>query len=266
MMRMILPLPLPLPRRNQLTITSNFSGKKMENQKRIEEEEEEERKPPRVLCLHGFRTSGEILKKQVLTKWPELVVKKLDLVFVDAPFPCQGKSDVEGFFDPPYYEWYQFDKETTEYRNFDECLEYVEDIMIKQGPFDGLLGFSQGAILSAGLPGLQSKGLALAKVPKINFVIIIGGAIFQSPAIADKAYSLSSPVQCPSLHFLGEKDFMRPYGEKLLELFVDPVVIHHPSGHTIPSFDEKGLDMMFKFLKKIHQLTNGTHLLSMTKK
>ncbi|KAI3961782.1 hypothetical protein MKW92_037629 [Papaver armeniacum] len=267
MMRMIFPTPaidiLPLPLRNQLTITSNFSReidkankKKMENHKRIEKEEKE-RNPPRVLCLHGFRTSGEILKKQLLTKWPESAVKKLDLVFVDAPFPCTGKSDVEGFFDPPYYEWYQFDKETTEYRNFDECLEYVEDVMMKQGPFDGLLGFSQGGILSAGLPGLQSKGLALMKVPKIKFVIIIGGAMFQSPAIAEKAYSPSSPVQSPSLHFLGEKDFMRRYGEKLLELFVEPVVIHHPNGHIIPSLGEKGLETMFKFLKQIHQLTRS---------
>ncbi|KAI3935721.1 hypothetical protein MKW92_010430 [Papaver armeniacum] len=142
---MIFPPPaihiLPLSHRNQLTITSHFSG---------EIEEEDERKPPRVLCLHGFRTSGEILKKQVLTKWPEL-----DLVFIDAPFPSQGKSDVEGFYDPPYYELYQSEEVSTEYRNFDGCLEYVEDIMIKQRPFDGLLGFSQGGIFSAGLPHLD---------------------------------------------------------------------------------------------------------------
>lgn len=64
---------------------------------------------PRFLCLHGFRTSGEILKKQ-LGKWPDSVLQKIDLVFPDAPLPCQGKSDVEGIFDPPYYEWFQFNK------------------------------------------------------------------------------------------------------------------------------------------------------------
>lgn len=61
---------------------------------------------PRILCLHGFRTSAEILKKLV-GKWPETVLGNLDLVFLDAPFPAQGKSDVEGLFDPPYYEWFQ---------------------------------------------------------------------------------------------------------------------------------------------------------------
>nr|KJB59900.1 hypothetical protein B456_009G279900 [Gossypium raimondii] len=112
---------------------------------------------PRFLGLHGFRTSGAILKTQIETKWPKSVLEKIDIVYPDAPFPAQGKSDVEGIFDPPYYEWFQFNKEFTTYTNFDECLAYIEDIIIKQGPFDGLLGFSQGAILSGGLPGLQAK-------------------------------------------------------------------------------------------------------------
>lgn len=64
---------------------------------------------PRILCLHGFRTSGEIFKKQ-MKKWPQQVLDKIDLVFPDGPYPAQGKSDVEGIFDPPYYEWFQFNK------------------------------------------------------------------------------------------------------------------------------------------------------------
>ncbi|TKY56304.1 Serine hydrolase FSH [Spatholobus suberectus] len=203
---------------------------------------------PRILCLHGFRTSGEILKTQI-HKWPQSVLDNLDLVFVDAPFPCQGKSDVEGIFDPPYYEWFQFNKEFTEYTNFDECLQYIEDCMIKHGPFDGLLGFSQGAILSAALPGLQEKGVALTMIPKVKFIIIVGGAKFRSPSVVDKAYS--SPVSCHTLHFLGETDFLKKYGVELLESFVEPVVIHHPKGHTIPRLDDKSLKTMMDFIERI---------------
>ncbi|KAG5534278.1 hypothetical protein RHGRI_022412 [Rhododendron griersonianum] len=97
---------------------------------------------PRVLCLHGFRTSAEILRKQI-QRGSEPVLRKLDLVFIDAPFPARGRSDIEGLFDPPYYEWFQSSKGFTEYYNFDECLAYLEDYMMKHGPFDGLLGFSQ---------------------------------------------------------------------------------------------------------------------------
>eukprot|EP00262_Sarcandra_glabra_P020764 TRINITY_DN8420_c0_g1_i1.p1 TRINITY_DN8420_c0_g1~~TRINITY_DN8420_c0_g1_i1.p1 ORF type:complete len:273 (+),score=20.56 TRINITY_DN8420_c0_g1_i1:120-821(+) len=210
----------------------------------------EEMKKPRFLCLHGFRTSADILMKQV-GKWPDSVLGKLDLVFADAPFPAEGKSDVEGIFPPPYYEWFQFDKEFREYRNFNECLSYIENFMIDHGPFDGLLGFSQGAILSAALPGFQAKGSALTKVPKIKCLIIIGGAKFKSPTMAEKAYLSLNEI--PSLHFLGETDFLKPYGIELLESFVDPVVIHHPKGHTVPRLDEKGVETMLSFLERVQK-------------
>lgn len=208
-------------------------------------------KKPRFLCLHGFRTSAEIMKKQ-MGKWPELVLDKLDLVYLDAPFPAEGKSDVEGIFEPPYYEWFQFNKEFTEYTNFDECLRYIEDFMIKHGPFDGLLGFSQGAILSAGLPGLQAEGLALKKVPKIKFLLIIGGAKFKSPSVAEKAYA--SPIECPSLHFLGETDFLKPYGIELIACCSDPVTVHHPKGHTVPRLDDKSLPVVLGFIERIQKM------------
>lgn len=72
--------------------------------------EDDDKKKPRFLCLHGFRTSGAIMKEQVIGKWPESVTSRLDLFFADAPFPCTGKSDVDGIFPPPYYEWFQFRK------------------------------------------------------------------------------------------------------------------------------------------------------------
>ncbi|CAH8275505.1 unnamed protein product [Arabidopsis lyrata] len=206
---------------------------------------------PRFLCLHGFRTSAEIMKIQ-LHKWPKSVIDRLDLVFLDAPFPCQGKSDVEGIFDPPYYEWFQFNKEFTEYTNFEKCLEYLEDRMIKLGPFDGLIGFSQGAILSGGLPGLQAKGIALQKVPKIKFVIIIGGAKLKSAKLAENAYS--SSLETLSLHFLGETDFLKPYGTQLIESYKNPVVVHHPKGHTVPRLDDKSLEKVTAFIDTIEHL------------
>ncbi|XP_022631532.1 esterase FUS5 isoform X2 [Vigna radiata var. radiata] len=120
--------------------------------------EDQTQRKPRILCLHGFRTSGEILKQLVL-RWPEPVIQKLELVFLDGQFPSLGRSDVEGIFDPPYYEWFQANEDFSEYRNFEECLAYIQDFMLKNGPFDGVLGFSQGAILAAALPGMQAQVL-----------------------------------------------------------------------------------------------------------
>ncbi|XAR73459.1 Dihydrofolate reductase [Bertholletia excelsa] len=211
--------------------------------------ETQTRKKPRFLCLHGFRTSAEILGKQ-LSRWPEAVLGKLDLVFLDGPYYSRGKSDVEGFFDPPYYEWFQFSQDFQEYYNFEECLAYIEDYMVKHGPFDGLLGFSQGAILSAALPGMQLKGMALTRVPKIKFVIILsggkfGGIKFGAPKLAINAFS--SPLKCPSLHVIGEADFLKEAGTELVEAFEEPLVIHHPKGHTVARLDEKGLKTALSF-------------------
>lgn len=29
---------------------------------------------------------------------------------ISGPLPCEGKSNVEGYYDGPYYEWYRFNK------------------------------------------------------------------------------------------------------------------------------------------------------------
>ncbi|XP_057492673.1 uncharacterized protein LOC130778196 isoform X3 [Actinidia eriantha] len=218
---------------------------------------------PRFLCLHGFRSSGKILQTEI-QQWPDFVLEKMDLVFVDAPFPAEGKSGLDGKFDPPYYEWFQSksNEDYSEYRNFDECVAYIDECMTRMGPFDGLLGFSQGALLSAVLPGMQAQGVALTRVPKIKFVIVIsggkfGGFKFSSPKLAENSFS--SPIECPSLHVYGEDDIAKPYATELLDSFsfVDPFVIHHHEGHVIPKLDEKGLEVMLSFIEKI-QGVGGT--------
>ncbi|KAL7202791.1 hypothetical protein ACSBR1_034288 [Camellia fascicularis] len=243
--------PTPIPN-NQFQETQEMNNNNNYNKVEIPQIQ----KKPRVLCLHGFRTSAEILKKQV-GRWPQTLLGKLDLVFVDGPCLARGKSDVEAFFDPPYYEWFHSNQDFTEYYNFEECLAYLEDYMIKHGPFDGLLGFSQGALLSAALPGMQLEGVALTKVPMIKFLIIISGAKFGGhkfglPKLAANAFS--SPIKLPSLHIIGETDFLKEHGIALLESFQDPIVIYHAKGHTVPRLDEKGVDTVLGFVEKIWQM------------
>ncbi|XP_011097505.1 esterase AGAP003155 isoform X1 [Sesamum indicum] len=216
--------------------------------------ENEIRRKPRILCLHSFRTSGRIFQ-MMISRWPENVTGELDLVFADAPFPAEGKSDVEGIYDPPYFEWFKSDKEFKEFYDFEKCLNYLEDFMLTHGPFDGVLGFSQGATLAAALPGMQKEGVALSKVPTIKFLIIIsggkfGGAKFGLPKLAARAFS--SPVNCPSLHIIGELDFLRDESKALMRSFVDPVVIKHAKGHCVPRLTGEDADKMLQFITKYH--------------
>ncbi|KAE9444724.1 hypothetical protein C3L33_23378, partial [Rhododendron williamsianum] len=134
----------------------------------------------------------------------------------------------------------------TEYYNFEETIAYIEDYIIKHGPFDGILGFSQGGVIAASMPGMQSNGVALTTVPKIKYLIIISGGKFGGSTPSLNGYlghigspvvcadSFLSPVKCPSLHIIGEKDtIMGLPGTELVESFVDPVVIKHRHGHTV---------------------------------
>ncbi|GJR52182.1 serine hydrolase FSH [Tanacetum coccineum] len=201
-------------------------------------ENEMQNKKLRILCLHGYRTSGVILQKPILEKWPQSLLDQLDLVFMDGPYPAQGEAAVEGIFEPPFYEWFQADEEYKEFYNFEECLAKVEEFMLTHGPFDGVLGFSQGAMLTATIPGMQREGVALTKVPKVKFVIIASGAKFGSskfgiPKLASASFKI--PIITPSLHLIGETDVIKEGGIDLLEAFVDPIVIYHPNGHTIPT-------------------------------
>uniref|UniRef100_A0A453AML3 EF-hand domain-containing protein n=1 Tax=Aegilops tauschii subsp. strangulata TaxID=200361 RepID=A0A453AML3_AEGTS len=208
----------------------------------------EQEKKLKVLCLHGFRTSGGFLKKQI-SKWHPSILQQFDTVFPDGQFPAGGKSDIEGIFPPPYFEWFQFDKDFTEYTNLEECIAYLCDYMVKNGPFDGLLGFSQGATLSALLIGYQAQGKALNDHPPIKFMVSVSGSKFRDPSICDVAYK--DPIKAKSVHFIGEKDWLKVPSEELASAFADPLIIRHPQGHTVPRLDEASVKQLSEWSASI---------------
>ncbi|GJN33472.1 hypothetical protein PR202_gb22076 [Eleusine coracana subsp. coracana] len=208
----------------------------------------EQDKKAKVLCLHGFRTSGSFLKKQI-SKWHPSIFQHFDMVFPDGIFPAGGKSEIEGIFPPPYFEWFQYNKEFTEYTNLDECVSYLCEYMVKNGPFDGLLGFSQGAVLSALLIGYQAQGKVLSDHPPIKFMVSVSGSKFRDPSICDIAYK--DPITVKSVHFIGEKDWLKVPSEELASAFVDPLIMRHPQGHTVPRLDDASVKKLSEWSSSI---------------
>lgn len=205
-------------------------------------------KKMKILCLHGFRTSGSFLKKQI-SKWDPSIFAHFDLDFPDGLFPAGGKSDIEGYFPPPYFEWFQFDKDFTEYTNLEECISYLCDYITTKGPYDGLLGFSQGATLSALLLGYQSQGKVLKDHPPIKFLISISGSKFRIPSICDVAYK--DPIKAKSVHLIGEKDWLKLPSQDLAAAFQDPLIIRHPQGHAVPKLDEMATQKLLGWTKEV---------------
>merc|ERR1712151_258792 len=73
-----------------------------------------------------------------------------------------------------FYEWFNAsDDDPPEYRRLPETLDYLEQVMAEQGPFDGIVGFSQGGSIAHLVAFLQAAGERFANAPKLKFVIII---------------------------------------------------------------------------------------------
>ncbi|URE44227.1 Serine hydrolase (FSH1) [Musa troglodytarum] len=172
-------------------------------------------KKMKVLCLHGFRTSGSFLRKQI-SKWDPSIFHHFHLDFPDGMYPAGGKSDIEGIFPPPYFEWFQFNK---------------------------------GATLSALLIGYQAQGKVLKDHPPIKFLVSISGSKFRDPSICDIAYK--DPIKVKSVHFIGEKDWLKLPSEELAAAFDNPLILRHPQGHTVPRLDEATAKQLSKWTASI---------------
>ncbi|XAR69781.1 Dihydrofolate reductase [Bertholletia excelsa] len=202
----------------------------------------------KILCLHGFRTSGSFLRKQI-SKWDPSIFAHFHLEFPDGLYPAGGKADIEGIFPPPYFEWFQFNEDFTEYTNLEECIHHLCQYMTVKGPFDGLLGFSQGATLSALLLGYQAQGKVLKDHPPLKLFVSISGAKFRDPSICDVAYK--DPIKVKSVHFIGDKDWLKLPSEELATAFHNPLIVRHPQGHTVPRLDEAAIEKLHNWIRDI---------------
>ncbi|XP_038975989.1 uncharacterized protein LOC120106942 isoform X2 [Phoenix dactylifera] len=179
------------------------------------EKKEMNSKKLKVLCLHGFRTGGSFLRKQI-GKWDPSIFQDFLLDFPDGIFLAGGKSDIEDIYPPPYFEWFQFNK---------------------------------GATLSALLISYQAKGKILKDHPPIKFLVSISGCKFRDPKICDIAYK--DPIKVKSVHFIGDKDWLRQPSEELTAAFDSPLILRHPQGHTVPRLDEINVKNLSEWTRSI---------------
>eukprot|EP00850_Spirogloea_muscicola_P008313 SM000044S15960 [mRNA] locus=s44:190646:192312:+ [translate_table: standard] len=95
------------------------------------------------------------------------------------------------------------------YVGADTSITYVYDNQTLHGPFDDLLGFSQGGMLASYLLALLQKGLDMKVQPRL--CILIGAGLQRADALAA---AFRRPIAVPSLHLIGEQEtrtFSRHY-------------------------------------------------------
>ena len=159
-------------------------------------------------------------------------------VFLDAPFPARGDPDpgIAMFYaDQPYYEWFYRhdggDGETT-YEGLEDSLQRLLTYIEEHGPFDGLLGFSQGASMATRVLHAQRTRATTGPRHSCRFAILIGGV---PPGEASAA--TGPPLAVPSLHIMGEADPFLPESRKLEAMYAADArtSLTHQEKHNIPS-------------------------------
>lgn len=130
-------------------------------------------------------------------------------------------------------------KQAMEWRQFEATIEYLASVFEEQGPFDGVLGFSQGACVAAVLSALLDKG-SLPPNIKFDFVVLISGFLPRDPryaAICDSTSAGQQISQVKALHVVGKSDDVvepaRSY--KVMEMFESSEIVEHEKGHLVPS-------------------------------
>ncbi|KAG7470676.1 hypothetical protein MATL_G00116410 [Megalops atlanticus] len=205
--------------------------------------------PLRILCIHGYRqNSGTFRDKTGALR--KLLKKQAELVYISAPHRVtlsaeieqdqEKKNEAKDEEDPRGW-WFSDIQARTFHAGqvceaslgLEESFETVKTAIREQGPFDGILGFSQGAALVAMLCALQEQ--QLAPELKFRFAILVAG--FPSVCAQHERFYTGVTLTTPSLHVFGQTDGVIPdtMSRELLLKFKDPQVLIHPGGHFVPA-------------------------------
>ncbi|KAI9810457.1 MAG: hypothetical protein M1827_006233 [Pycnora praestabilis] len=98
----------------------------------------------RFLCLHGMGTSAAIFKSQT-TAFRSKLDSSTTFDFVDGPCPSNPAPGIDLFYDPPYYKFW----EGPSLEAIRGSHKWLLDLIENDGPYDGVLLFSQGCSLIA---------------------------------------------------------------------------------------------------------------------
>ncbi|KAE9415224.1 hypothetical protein Angca_005065, partial [Angiostrongylus cantonensis] len=188
----------------------------------------------RILCLHGYRQNDMLFREKSGSLRKQLK-KYADFEFVSAPLSpnvvSEEREDVRSWW---------FSREDDQFSSRDVCniakgfeksVSFICEYLRLNGPFDGILGFSQGASMAHLLLVMEKRGeISLG----FRFAILISGFLSLS-AVHSPYISLTCDV--PTLHIYGTDDqiVFSTASEKFKSMFSDSITIVHEGGHYIPS-------------------------------
>eukprot|EP00966_Prymnesium_polylepis_P080434 1863636-Prymnesium_polylepis.1 len=215
---------------------------------------------PRLLCLHGGGSSAAVMRRQT-SKLRAALHSQVEFEFLQGE-QVMPEAEVDPrlravFGDGPYFNWYSVrhdapsgpeasladyvdalcsEKFRFSYPGADVAMARLERTIREDGPYDGLLGFSQGAILITLLTAtrLRSAGEG-GEPPDWRCNALCAGMPVRAN---DYLHLFEAPLAFPSCLALGTADPFYPWASRLSSAYTDPDVIEFDEGHRFPHSKE----------------------------
>ncbi|OLL23641.1 hypothetical protein NEOLI_004172, partial [Neolecta irregularis DAH-3] len=191
----------------------------------------------RILCLHGYTQSGPTFRQKIAALTKPLEKLGHEFIFPTAPHVL-FLSDTAGESSPAEqieaYGWWTVREE--KYHGLRTSLEFILDLISDDAPFDGVIGFSQGACIASILTSLLESGKRNllpkpSNQPPFKFGLYYSGfsAKFNPEFYLPK-------ISTPTLHFNGELDTVvsNERMQTLIDVCIDPKIVRFPGGHFVP--------------------------------
>ncbi|KAJ5091913.1 EF-hand calcium-binding domain protein [Penicillium alfredii] len=218
----------------------------------------------RFLCLHGKGTNSDIFEAQ-LASLRSRISPGHTFDFVDAEADCPPAPGVDGFYPGPYIGWFP----SYEPPSVKKVQESLKEIIEEDGPYDGVIAFSEGAALAASLLLCDEHS---QREPTFKVGIFFNSVMVFSPSeelgvnisqkIKDQetkfagylhgmrsdasnpdrvpdiyAFTTEFPtrISVPTLHVIGSEDVFSEASRELTRLCPDKAeVLIHDGGHELP--------------------------------
>ncbi|KUJ21327.1 uncharacterized protein LY89DRAFT_609880 [Mollisia scopiformis] len=181
---------------------------------------------PAILCLHGSGVNATIFQFQTATL-QHLLSKTFTFIFLDGPFETRAGPGVLPFFDgcEPFFRWKSksddnvFATEEVE----DEVRTLIRETLKTRDDWVGILGFSQGGRMAAGLLAEQERREEVGEEEEgagFKFGVFV---MTPEPPMTGLVYEegVEVRIQSPSVLVSGKKDFWYESSKRMREKYFE---------------------------------------------
>lgn len=160
-------------------------------------------------------------------------------------------TELEGVVEGPFYNHY-LRSPSLPGSSLHDAFEHTHQLIAEKGPFDAVMGFSQGGALAAALLINHAKTNSTSPPLFRAAIFLCSGTPWEGSGLEYVAPRQDVfPISIPTAHIVGKLDPLYPDGIKLFNLCepANAVFYDHGSKHMVP-FDPKNNKEMVRVIEE----------------